>query len=220
MDALRLGVVAPAAPGALPPVQPPAPAELAASAAAGLGAAVAPALQIPPLPGEAPASVPTRALDLDATAALLAALTPLQAPFQTRAADAPPPAAEAAPAAATIDATPAEATTTAAAALLAAPDRPPLPDAASLAFALETALRFGAGVGALGAPLVQTPDLATGLVRDAAAVPRQRSLQAQAGGPGPEAFAHPRVAAPVQGALQAYRAATAPEETAALDLLV
>lgn len=73
----------------------------------------------------------------------------------------------------------------------------------SLDFALQTALRFGAGVGAQAAPTSPAPNLGAELVRDAATVPRQRSLQAQAGGPGPEAFAHPQ--APVHRALRSYQ---------------
>lgn len=72
-------------------------------------------------------------------------------------------------------------------------------------FALQTALRFGAGVAAQVAPPGSTPDLATGLVRDPASVLRMGGLQAQAGGPGPQAFTHPQAAA--QRALRVYQPA-------------
>lgn len=58
----------------------------------------------------------------------------------------------------------------------------------SLEFALQAALRFGAGVAGQGTPVLPNADLSTGLIRDAAAVPRLDGLQAQGGAPGPEAF--------------------------------
>jgi len=87
----------------------------------------------------------------------------------------------------------------------------------SLDFALQTALRFGAGVAPLGNPLLQTQSLGTGLVRDAAAVPRLGSLQPRAGGPGPEAFTQAQ--ASVRQALNVYQTVPATRETGALDLL-
>jgi len=58
----------------------------------------------------------------------------------------------------------------------------------TLDFAMQAALRFGAGVSGQGMTTLPTADLSTGLIRDAAAVQRLDSLQAQAGAPGPEAF--------------------------------
>ncbi len=87
----------------------------------------------------------------------------------------------------------------------------------SLDFALQTALRFGAGVAPLGNPLLQTQSLGTGLVRDAAAVPRLGSLQPRAGGPGPEAFAQAQASG--RQALSVYQTAPATREAGALDLL-
>ena len=65
---------------------------------------------------------------------------------------------------------------------------------ASADFALQTALRFGAGVAGQATLAPRTSDLATGLVRGAAAVPRLGNLEAHGGGPGPEAFARPQSA--------------------------
>lgn len=124
------------------------------------------------------------ALGLNSVPSLLAALTPPQAAASTVATT--PASAPAIPAA--------PASNVAAAALAATdvPNSPVLPDAtgSSLDFALQTALRFGAGVGPLAAPVNAVPDLSTGLVRDAAAVLRNAPLQSQAGGPGTEAFLH------------------------------
>jgi len=64
----------------------------------------------------------------------------------------------------------------------------------TLDFALQAALRFGAGVAGLGTPPLPSADLSPGLIRDAAAVQRLGSLQAQAGAPGPEAFTLPQAA--------------------------
>lgn len=75
---------------------------------------------------------------------------------------------------------------------------------ASLDFALQTALRFGAGVVAQAAPALQPADLGASLVRDAAAVPRINSLQPDAGRPGPEAFTG-RLQPQVQRVLQIYQ---------------
>ena len=86
-----------------------------------------------------------------------------------------------------------------------------------LDFALQTALRFGAGVGPLAGPQVLTPDLAAGLIRDAAAVQRAQGLQTRAGGPGPEAFARPQEA--VRRALQTYQTPPVAEGSASLDVL-
>ena len=67
----------------------------------------------------------------------------------------------------------------------------PFVTGSSLAFALQTALRFGAGVAVQALATPHAPELGTGLVRDAAAVPRLGSLQPHAGGPGPGAFTRP-----------------------------
>jgi len=92
-----------------------------------------------------------------------------------------------------------------------------IPDSSSLAFALETALRFGAGVGPGAGPALALPDLGASLVRDAAAVPRLGNLQPQTGRPGPEAFTPPQVAVPQ--AVNAYRTSAVAEPPAGLDLL-
>lgn len=84
-------------------------------------------------------------------------------------------------------------------------------------FALQTALRFGAGVAAPAAPALAGPGLGAGLVRDAAAVPRLGNLQPKAGGPGPEAYAHPQTS--IQRVLQNYQAVPAAQGSVGLDLL-
>jgi hypothetical protein len=108
--------------------------------------------------------------------------------------------------------------TTASAAALA--DLPATQDAfatsSSVDFALQTALRFGAGVGAPAAATPAAADLGTGLIRDAAAVQRLENLQPRAGGPGPEAFAQPQ--RPVARALRTYEAAPAAQGTGKVDL--
>ncbi|MDP1832936.1 MAG: hypothetical protein Q8K67_12835 [Geothrix sp.] len=86
----------------------------------------------------------------------------------------------------------------------------------SLDFALQTALRFGAGVAAQAFPAPVAADLGAGLVRDAMAVPRIRNLQPHAGGPGPEAFARPEAA---QRALRTYVASPAAQGSTSLDLM-
>lgn len=92
-----------------------------------------------------------------------------------------------------------------------------LATSSSSEFAMLTALRFGAGVGALGAPALQLPGAGAGLVRDANAVARTLPLRSYAGGPGPEAFAHPQ--APIQRALRIYQAPPAAEASVGLDLM-
>lgn len=86
----------------------------------------------------------------------------------------------------------------------------------SLDFALQTALRFGAGVAPLAAPAVLTPALGPGLVRDATAVLRMENLQPRSGGPGPEAFAQLQPA--VQQVLRSYAVPTL-EGPVGLDLM-
>lgn len=71
-------------------------------------------------------------------------------------------------------------------------------------FALEAAMRFGAGVASQAAPALQAGVLGAGLVRDAAVVPRLGNLQSRMGGPGPEAFAQRQ--ASVQRAVRSYDA--------------
>jgi hypothetical protein len=88
-------------------------------------------------------------------------------------------------------------------------------------FAMQTALRFGAGVVAQAATSgIPAPDLGTGLVRDATTVLRLENLQPHAGGPGPEAFARPE--SPAQRILRTYEAGSAlsaTQGTSAVDLL-
>lgn len=170
-------------------------------------------------------------LPQEAAASLLAALNPPQASAAagtvadvTTAAAATTPAAT--PAAPTAIQAPAPADTTpatpAATTATLTPDLTAPRDAvnASLDLALETALRFGAGVQALGAPAQAVGELGAplgqGLVRDATSVLRVGNLQPHAGGPGPEAYTRPQVAAAqVIRSYQAPSAATAP----GLDLL-
>jgi hypothetical protein len=145
------------------------------------------------------------ALGLNDVPSLLAALAPPQAAASTTATT-------------TTTTTPAVPASNVAAAALAVTDAstnaPALPDStgSGLDFALQTALRFGAGVGPLGTPLDRMPELSAGLVRDASAVLRTAPLQDRAGGPGPEAFA--------QQAARTYRATPVPiPEASRLDLL-
>ena len=105
-----------------------------------------------------------------------------------------------------------------AATLQAAPQTPRL-DAtgASVEFALQTALRFGAGVPSPGTPPVPAPALAAGPIRDAVAVLRAEAPHTQTGGTGPEAFARSPLA---RESAHAYRALTAPATSGGtLDLL-
>ena len=136
---------------------------------------------------EAPS--PNLGLAQETTASLLAALTPPSAPAAATT-DVPvqPPAPRAA----------ADVTTAAAPALPAAvpADLPVAQDTfatgSSLEFALQTALRFGAGVAAQAAPTAPALGPAADLIRDATAVLRTGNLQPHAGGPGPEAFTQPQ----------------------------
>lgn len=96
-----------------------------------------------------------------------------------------------------------------------------LATSASADSALEMALRFGVGVPGQGTLEPRNADLATGLVRDATAVPRLGNLQAHAGGPGPEAFARPQSTS--QRFLRFYDASPVdprPGGTGQVDLLV
>ena len=88
-------------------------------------------------------------------------------------------------------------------------DLPATQDAFALSsspdFAMQTALRFGAGVAAQAMAVPPTTDLGADLVRDAASVQRLGNLQPRAGGPGPEAFASPQAA--LQRVLRSYESA-------------
>lgn len=89
----------------------------------------------------------------------------------------------------------------------------------SLEFALQTALRFGAGVqGAAFAPYLVAEPGST-LVRDAAAVSRVGALQPREGGPGPGDYAQPQGSA--QQVLRSYGvlAAAAPAGADRVDFL-
>lgn len=86
-------------------------------------------------------------------------------------------------------------------------------------FAMQTALRFGAGVASQAALALPVADLGAGLVRDATQVLRTGNLQPQAGGPGPEAFAQAQAA--IQRILRSYETApfpVAPLGNSSLDL--
>jgi hypothetical protein len=158
------------------------------------------------------------ALAQEATASLLAALTPPQAPANVT----PAPDATTNPAA--LQASSSD-SSTAPPTLPAVQDLPTAQDAfeTSLSpdFAMQTALRFGAGVGAQAAASgIVAPDLGTGLVRDAATVLRLENLQPRTGGPGPEAFARPET--PAQRVLRTYEtgsAVSATQGTSSVDLL-
>ncbi len=89
----------------------------------------------------------------------------------------------------------------------------------SLEFALQTALRFGAGVqGAAFAPYLVTEPGST-LVRDATAVSRVGPLQPREGGPGPGDYAQPQGSA--QQVLRSYGvlAAAAPSGADQVDFM-
>lgn len=141
-------------------------------------------------------------LAAEATGSLLAALTAPQAPADTTA---------------TADATTVPAMVQTADVSSAPTSAPPAtvpgdvsaaqdPNALSSSqdFALEAALRFGAGVASQVAPTLQAGVMGAGLVRDAAAVPRLGNLQSRTGGPGPEAYAQRQ--ASVQRVARTYEA--------------
>ena len=166
--------------------------EPASASATGLAGAILSALASPALTGTAtqtatPATAPAGAATGTGTSGLLAT-----------------------PPASALPATPALPTETAT--LQAAPT-----DSTGVDFALQTALRFGAGVGTQADLAPQIPNLATGLVRDAAAVPPQGNLQLHTGGSGLEAFAQPRAALPQ--AQHPYRAPAVAEASLGVDLL-
>ena len=155
-------------------------------------------------------------LTQDVTASLLTALSPPQATVAVT------PAPDA-----TTSAAPVQASTAPSSAVPApnVQDLPAAQDAFETSlnpdFAMQTALRFGAGVVAQAAASgMPTPDLGTGLVRDATTVLRLENLQPHAGGPGPEAFAQPE--SPAQRILRTYEtgsALSATQGTSAVDLL-
>jgi len=84
-------------------------------------------------------------------------------------------------------------------------------------FAMQTALRFGAGVLASTAPSLATTDQGAGLVRDATSVSRLDGLQARAGSPGPEAFT--RSMAAIGRVLRDYQVTPATQPSGGLDLM-
>ena len=157
----------------------------------------------------------------DVTASLLAALSPPQAPVAVT------PAPDANASAAALQASSASSSTVPSSTVPApnVQDLPAAQDAfeTSLSpdFAMQTALRFGAGVVAQAAASgMPAPDLGTGLVRDATTVLRLGNLQPRAGGPGPEAFAQPE--SPAQRILRTYEtgsALSATQGTSTVDLL-
>lgn len=153
------------------------------------------------------------------TDSLLAALTaPTATAATTATADTSTAAAAVAPAPPAVTlagATPA--TPVIAAAEAATASQVTLPDSSTLAFALETALRFGAGVAPGAGPAFQLPDAGAGLMRDAAAVPRQPHLLLNTGRSGAEVLAQPQTAVPQ--AVNAYRTAAVAEAPAGLDLM-
>lgn len=220
MDPLRISAIGPVALSALKPPQPPAPPTAQASAGLppvrdlvqGLAQDLFQrSLQTGVLFPVAESGPTPTDLMPGFTGSLLAALSAPQAPATVT----PTPDATIAPA--TLPAP-----DTASAPIAAVPgDLPATQDtlaaSSSLEFALQTALRFGAGVVAQALPAPVAADLGTGLVRDAMAVPRIRNLQPHAGGPGPEAFARPEA---TQRALRSYQVAPATEGLAGLDLMV
>ena len=145
-------------------------------------------------------------LAAEATGSLLAALTAPQAPADTTA------TADATTVSATVPAVvqPADVSSapTSAPPATVPGDVSVTPDPNALSssqdFALEAALRFGAGVASQVAPTLQAGVLGAGLVRDAAAVPRLGNLQSRTGGPGPEAYAQRQ--ASVQRVARTYEA--------------
>ena len=176
------------------------------------------------LPVAEPASG-SAGLAQDATASLLAALSPPPTPVEVTAA--PDATTNATTNAAALQSPDTSTSTTPASTVPAADiqDLPAAQDAfdTSLSpdFAMQTALRFGAGVAAEAtASGIPGPDLGTGLVRDATTVLRLENLQPRTGGPGPEAFAPPET--PTQRILRTYETGSALSATQganAVDLL-
>jgi len=159
----------------------------------------------------------------DVTTSLLAALTPSPAPADVTA------AADATTNPAALSTSSTDSSTAPPSALPATDiqDVPAAQDAFDTSlnpdFAMQTALRFGAGVVAQAAASgIPTPDLGAGLVRDATTVLRLENLQPRTGGPGPEAFAPPET--PTQRILRTYEtgpaALSATQGGGGVDLLV
>ena len=154
-------------------------------------------------------SVTTSAgLARDVTASLLAALNPPQATAEVT------PAADATTNPAALPTSSIDSSTAPPTTLLATDVQSPaatqdaFETSLSPDFAMQTALRFGAGVVAQAAASgVPATDLGTGLVRDATTVLRLENLQPRAGGPGPEAFAQPET--PAQRILRTYETGSA-----------
>lgn len=126
-------------------------------------------------------------LGREATASLLASLTAPQAPADAT----PAPQATTNPVAGTApsSAPSANPVVTGQSDLSATQDA--LATSSTADFALQTALRFGAGVTAQANPAPTVSNLGASLVRDAAAVPRLDNLQPGVGAPGPEAYTPP-----------------------------
>lgn len=217
MDALSVNPIRPVALGALEQIRPPQALPLPA-AQDGQPARATPlslqdlaqtlfqrSLQAATLFPVAPTATGTASLVQEATASLLASLS-------TQGGLAPTQGAVATPSTATPSAPPAPTVQELQAPLDA------LATSLSPEFAMQTALRFGAGVQAQAALALPVGELGAGLVRDAAQVLRTGPLQPQGGGPGPEAFA--RAQATLQRVLRTYESAPAPaRETSAVDLL-
>jgi hypothetical protein len=144
------------------------------------------------------------ALLQEASASLLAALNAPQAAAETTST----PGATTNPATVQASDTTSSTTPTAAPPVTTLGDLPVVQDALATSlspeFAQQTALRFGAGVGAQTLVDLPVGDLGAGLVRDAASVQRAGNLQPRAGGPGPEAYATPSSTA--QRILRTYEA--------------
>lgn len=155
------------------------------------------------------------------TASLLAALSPAQAP----AAATPPAEATANPSPVQTAEAPSSAPPPADLTTPSLQDLPANQDAFATSlspdFAMDTALRFGAGVVTSTVTSGSSAtDLGTGMVRDATAVLCLENLQPRAGGPGPEAFAQP--GSPTQRVLRTYEtgfALPATQGTNTVDLL-
>lgn len=221
MDTLFVSPVSPAVLGALNP-----PVSALPSVARSLASAGAPAFTLQELaqrllqhnlqtatlePGTEPVSG-RAGLAQDAVISLLASLNPALASAGT----APPTTTAAnpeAPQALETSAPPTPTSAVSSAPPVASPqDLPAAQDAFGTSlnpdFAMQTALRFGAGVAVLAAASTAQPsEEGTRLVRDATHVLRMRDLQPHAGGPGPEAFAQPQAA--TRGALRTYEASPA-----------
>jgi len=217
MDALSVNPIRPVALGALDAIRPPQALPLPATQD-GQAVRATPlslqdlaqtlfqrSLQAATLFPVAPTATGTASLVQEATASLLASLSAQGGPAPTQGAVATPSTTPpSAPPAPTVQELPAPLDA--------------LATSLSPEFAMQTALRFGAGVQAQAALAVPVGELGAGLVRDATQVLRTGPLQAQGGGPGPEAFA--RAQATLQRVLRTYESAPAPARgTSALDLL-